>query len=224
MSEDPPQAVMFADLAGFTALTEAHGDHHAVDAAQRFLALAQGCLSDDARVVKTIGDAVMIVSIDVTLGLDIAMSLIRQIEHETQFPGVRVGMHVGPVVDVDGDVFGATVNVAARLTARAHVGQLVATSPFAELANGSDHLTVIAMGPTHLKHVAEPIELFAIEHVDRHGVSQVLDPVCRMYVDAEDAPGRLPWSGRNWSFCSLECASTFAVEPARYADLPTDPG
>lgn len=100
--------------------------------------------------------------------------------------------------------------------------------PFADLAHGSEHLTVLALGPTRLKHVAEPIELFAIEQVDHHGTTQVLDPVCRMYVDAEDSPGRFPWDGRNWSFCSLECASKFANDPARYAELPpertSDPG
>ena len=46
--------------------------------------------------------------------------------------------------------------------------------------------------------------------------AQVLDPVCRMFVDADSAPARLPWGGRGWHFCSFDCASTFSQDPERY--------
>ena len=54
--------ILFADLSGFTALTETHGDGDAADVVARLYELAQASLNDDARLVKTIGDAVMIVS------------------------------------------------------------------------------------------------------------------------------------------------------------------
>lgn len=108
------RAVLFADLAGFTALTEAHGDLGAADVAGRFAELARSVLLEDARVVKTIGDAVMVVASDARVGLEIAMRLLRSVDGEADFPGVRLGLHAGPVVERAGDVFGATVNVAAR--------------------------------------------------------------------------------------------------------------
>ena len=210
-------AVLFADLAGFTALTEAHGDGGAADIAGRFAELAASVLVGDARIVKTIGDAVMVVTSDGRGGLDTALRLLRAVDREADFPGVRVGLHVGPVVERGGDVFGATVNVAARLTEHAHVGQLLTTIDVADLVVGGDDATVTALDPTRLKNVGDPVEIFSVEDDFRRPRSQVLDPVCRMFVDADDAPARLPWGERIWLFCSFECARKFSEEPDRYA-------
>jgi class 3 adenylate cyclase/YHS domain-containing protein len=210
-------AVAFADLAGYTALTEAHGDLGAADVALRFFELATAHLIGDGRVVKTIGDAVMCVASDAHHGLEFGLALIRAVEQEPHFPGVRVGIHYGPVVERNGDVFGATVNVAARLTAHAHVGQLLTSDAVAQDLAHHTHLTTVALGPTWLKNVGEPIDVYA---VSEHGVTattQVLDPVCRMFVDADAAPARLPWGDRSWHFCSFDCAQAFSRDPQRYS-------
>jgi adenylate cyclase len=216
-AESDERAVLFADLAGFTALTEAHGDVGAADVAGRFAELATSVLAGDARVVKTIGDAVMIVARDPRVGLDTALGLLRALDGEAGFPGVRLGLHAGPVVERAGDVFGATVNVAARLTEHAHVGQLLTTGGIAALVVGTDEMTATALGATRFKNVGEPIEIYAIDDEFRRPTTQVLDPVCRMFVDADDAPARLPWRDRIWLFCSFECARTFSRDPDRYA-------
>jgi class 3 adenylate cyclase/YHS domain-containing protein len=212
-----PGAVVFADLAGYTALTEAHGDDGAADVAVRFFALAASELAGDARIVKTIGDAVMVVASEASHGLDTGLSLLRAVELEPQFPGVRVGLHYGPLVERNGDVFGATVNIAARLTAHAHVGQLLTSAAIATEVAHHPHLTTVALGATWLKNVGEPVEVYSISDHGGTPTSQVLDPVCRMYVDADAAPARLPWGSRAWHFCSFECAQTFSSDPSRYA-------
>ena len=125
------RAVAFADLAGYTALTEAHGDDDAADVAVRFFDLTASVLRATPRIVKTIGDAVMVVTSDANHGLEIGLALLRAVEREPHFPGVRIGVHYGPIVERSGDVFGATVNIAARLTAHAHVGQLLTSSAIA---------------------------------------------------------------------------------------------
>jgi adenylate cyclase len=209
-------AVVFADLAGYTALTEAHGDDGAADVALRFFELATARLSGDARIVKTIGDAVMVVTTDAHRGLEIGLALLRAVEVEPHFPGVRVGLHYGPVVERSGDVFGATVNVAARLTAHAHVGQLLTSAAIASQVAQHTHLTTVALGATWLKNVAEPIEVYSISDHGPTPTTQVLDPVCRMYVDADAAPARLPWDGRAWYFCSFDCAHAFSQDPSRH--------
>jgi class 3 adenylate cyclase/YHS domain-containing protein len=203
-------------LAGYTALTEAHGDDGAADVAMRFFDLAVSQLAGDARIVKTIGDAVMVVASEARHGLETGLALLRAVEAEPHFPGVRVGMHYGPLVERNGDVFGATVNVAARLTAHAHVGQLLTS---AAIANGIDehpHLTTVALGATWLKNVSEPIDVYSISEYGSAPATQVLDPVCRMYVDADAAPARLPWDGRAWHFCSFNCAQAFTEDPNRF--------
>lgn len=218
------RAVAFADLAGYTALTEAHGDDDAADVALRFFDLAAARLRADARIVKTIGDAVMVVTSDAHHALEVGLGLLRAVEREPHFPGVRVGVHYGPVVERSGDVFGATVNIAARLTAHAHVGQLIASNSIACLVVGHPHLTTTALGSTWLKNVGEPVEIYSIAEPGAAATSQVLDPVCRMFVDADAAPAHLPWDNRAWHFCSFECARTFTQDPGRYVDPPRSAG
>jgi class 3 adenylate cyclase/YHS domain-containing protein len=213
--DEPHRAVIFADLAGFTALTDAHGDVSAADVAQRFFDLATELLTGDARLVKTIGDAVMICTSDPRQGLQIGLDLLQAVEREPQFPGIRVGVHHGPVVERNDDIFGATVNVAARLTAHANVGQLLTSDTIASLLTELEHLSTIALGPTQLRNVAEPIEVYWVADHSRNATSQVLDPICRMFVDADTAPARLPWGDRIWHFCSFDCARAFALDPER---------
>lgn len=216
------RAVLFADLAGYTALTEAHGDGHAADVAGRFASVASAALAPGARVVKTIGDAVMIVAPDCRAGLETALRLLRAVDDEPTFPGVRGGLEVGPIVERGDDVCGATVNLAARLAGHAAVGKLVVSSGVADLVTADDKVTVTALGPTYLKNVGEPVELFSIEDDFRTPRTQVMDPVCRMFVDGDDAPARLPWGDRVWMFCSFECAQAFSGAPERYSAAGAD--
>ena len=207
----------FADLAGYTALTEAHGDQGGADVACRFFDLTQEVLRADARIVKTIGDAVMVVTSDPHDGLHLGLALLQAVELEPHFPGVRVGVHYGPVVERNGDVFGATVNVAARLTAHAHVGQLLTSAAIATLLEDHTHLTTTALGMTWLKNVGEPVEIYSVVEHGAAPKTQVMDPVCRMFVDADAAPARLPWADQVWHFCSFDCAKTFSEQPERHA-------
>jgi len=123
-------AVLFADVAGSTALYEVLGD-------ERAFALVESCLdvmgrastAARGRVVKTIGDAVMAVFPDVDAAT--SASIAMQAEVGRLGPpvgvrlGVRVGFHYGPVVEHDTDVFGDTVNLASRLCDLASRGQIV---------------------------------------------------------------------------------------------------
>jgi class 3 adenylate cyclase len=84
------RTVVFADLAGYTAVTDAHGDVSAADVAQRFFDMTESLLSGDARLVKTIGDAVMVVTSEPRQGLQIGLDLLRAVQREPQFPGVRI--------------------------------------------------------------------------------------------------------------------------------------
>jgi class 3 adenylate cyclase/YHS domain-containing protein len=214
---DDCRAVAFADLAGYTALTEAHGDVGAADVADRFTQITESVLIGDASIVKTIGDAVMIVTSRAHDGVRIGLDLLCAVEGESHFPGVRIGVHYGPIVERRGDIFGATVNVAARLTAHAHVGQLLTTEDVATSLPDDAGLEATALGPTWLKNVSNPVELYWIADHTAPPITQALDPVCRMFVDADRAPAKLPWAGQSWHFCSFDCAASFMASPGKYA-------
>jgi len=210
-------AILFADLAGFTALTEAHGDLDAAAAARRFMSLTKESLAPDAEIVKQIGDAVMVRATSGGSAVSTALRLLQAVEAEIRFPSVRIGIHEGTVVEDDGDLYGATVNIAARLAEHAPIGQALVTETLVEHAEAHDEAKARALGELRVKNVRSALAVFALELVSHSASIQVTDPVCRMLIDPDDAPGRLPWSDRIWFFCSWKCASAFHGDPEGYA-------
>jgi class 3 adenylate cyclase/YHS domain-containing protein len=206
---------LFADIAGYTALTEAHGDEQAADlVADFFDAVSEELPSWGARHVKTIGDALMLRIPDpahaVRLGLRITHDLLRG--HGA--PAVRVGLHHGPAIERDGDYFGAAVNLAARVAALAIGGEVLLTAHTAALAPTLEGILYQPRGRQTLRNIREPVELFAAlpQGQPGHG-SLPIDPVCQMAVDPEHAAGRLIFEETAYFFCTLTCAAEFATHP-----------
>jgi adenylate cyclase len=132
-------------------------------------------------------------------------------------PAVRVGLHYGGAVERDGDYFGATVNLAARVSGIATGGEVLVTAQTAALVPELEGVFYESRGRTALRNVREPVELFAAvrsgEEINGH---LPVDPVCRMSVDPDRAAGRLMHEGTAYFFCTLACAGEFAREPERY--------
>ncbi|MBV9836549.1 MAG: MerR family transcriptional regulator, partial [Solirubrobacterales bacterium] len=124
-------AIAFADLAGYTRLTEEEGEQTAVDAVERFVEAVEVTLPDEARVIKTIGDEVMIVGSDPTTLIDWAVGF-QRLQVERPLP--RIGIHYGVALYRDGDYFGRDVNIASRVAARSAGGEVLATRPVVEQA------------------------------------------------------------------------------------------
>ncbi len=207
-------------MAGYTALTEAHGDDDAANLAELFYTLVARALAPPARLVKTIGDAVLIVAPSAALGLSAALAIAESTEREPHFPDVRAGLHFGPIVERRGDVFGATVNVAARVASHARGGQILATAAAVRGLAGIAAARFTAQGPVRFKNVAEPVEVFLVER-DRplEGLGAI-DPVCRMRVDPARCIERLAPGGQRCYFCSAVCAESFARTPEAF--VPAD--
>ena len=167
--------------------------------------------------VKTIGDAVMLriphPAEAIRLGLWITHDAMR--EHGS--PAVRVGLHHGPAIERDGDYFGASVNLAARVSSAAAGGEVLVTGQTAALAPDLEGVIFESRGRKSLRNVSEPVDLFAVFRVGESLGSLPVDPVCRMAVDPERAPGQLTYDGTAYFFCSLTCAGTFAQNPERFA-------
>jgi adenylate cyclase len=137
MPEQSSGCVLFADVSGSTKLYETVGDataHEAIDLCVKlFSALTT---THGGRVVKTIGDEVMSIFPDAssagTAARDIQLSIHDMAPVDKVRLGVRIGLHYGPVVERDGDVFGDTVNLAARLTEMASRGQIITSTETVE--------------------------------------------------------------------------------------------
>jgi class 3 adenylate cyclase len=105
------QTFLFADLSGFTALTEAHGDEQAVDLVDGFCVAVRRLLAEhQAQEVKSIGDALMLRTADTAAAIRLRLCIVHDVGSRHGFPLVRVGMHTGPAVERGRDWFGATVN------------------------------------------------------------------------------------------------------------------
>ncbi|MDX6641652.1 MAG: adenylate cyclase, partial [Solirubrobacteraceae bacterium] len=149
-------AIAFADLAGYTRLTEEEGDEEAVEAVERFVEAVELTLPDNARIIKTIGDEVMVVGSDPAELTDWAVGF-QQLYDLRPLP--RIGIHYGETLYRDGDYYGREVNQAARVAARAAGGEVLVTRPVVEQAR-APHLEFERIGEVRLKGFTEPTELF----------------------------------------------------------------
>jgi adenylate cyclase len=219
VSRDAEAAFLFADIAGFTALTEAHGDEQAVELVEAFATAVQAELPRvDGKHVKTVGDALMLRVPDPADGVRLGLWITCDAMSGHQAPSVRVGVNYGSAVERGDDYFGATINVAARVSALAAGGEVLVTGHTAALAPDLEGVLYESRGRQALRNVAEPVEIFAVVCVDENADHLAIDPVCRMAVDPERAVGRLLVDEKTYHFCSLTCAAAFAQHPERYAE------
>lgn len=216
MSRDVELGILFADLAGYTALTEAHGDEDAANVAERFYLLARQSLRGPTRFVKPIGDAVMLAGPEPTRLLETLLRLNAAIDAEPDYPAMRAGLHVGPVVERDGDVFGATVNVASRVAAYSRSGQTLCTARFRDAPGDCPWVALAPLGPVRLRNVLDPVELFELSDAGAPISVYTVDPVCRMRVPAGVSAFHCKSGDRVVVFCSASCRDAFLAAPGRY--------
>ena len=148
-------AIAFADLAGYTQLTEQQGDAEAASTVERFVADVTHTLPDEARIVKTIGDEVMLVSSDPAALADWAVGF-QALASGPQRP--RIGIHAGEVLYRDGDYYGREVNLASRVAARAAAGEVLVTREIVDLAES--HQEFERIGEVKLKGFSDATELY----------------------------------------------------------------
>jgi len=150
-------AIAFADLAGYTRLTEEAGEEQALDVVERFVGDVQSTLPEEARIVKTIGDAVMVVSSDAGALTHWAVGF-QAVQFERPLP--RIGIHHGSVLYRDGDYYGRAVNLAARVGARAAGREVLVTREVVDY--GPSHLDFQRIGEVRLKGFADATELYLV--------------------------------------------------------------
>lgn len=149
-------AIAFADLAGYTRLTEELGDEEAVSTVERFLETVEHTLPEDARVIKTLGDEVMIVGSDAGALTEWAVGFAGVLA--PNIPAPRIGVHYGETLYRDGDYYGREVNLAARVVARAAGGEVLVTRAVVEHSPRGQEFGLI--GEVRLKGFSDSTEIF----------------------------------------------------------------
>jgi adenylate cyclase len=131
--EEKPVSVGFVDLAGFTKLSRQLSRLELAQLTETFELTASGVVADlGGRLVKTIGDEIMYVAFDASCAVEIALTLIERLRDIDDIPPVHAGVATGSVLLRLGDVYGSTVNIAARLTGLARPDTLLVDKATAE--------------------------------------------------------------------------------------------
>jgi adenylate cyclase len=148
----------FLDLVGYTRLTEEHGDQAAAELAEALAILVNRSSREHGGVpVKWLGDGVMVHFGEPARAVLAALGMVEQLP-EAGLPPAHVGVAAGPVVVQGGDYFGRTVNLAARIAARAGAGQVLVSQRVAESAPPQG-VRFVELGEQPLKGIARPVRL-----------------------------------------------------------------
>ena len=161
-------AVLFTDLVGFTEFNEVVGDAQAVTVLDAQTAYANAALRDqpDARIVKELGDGLMLWFADAGDAVAAAMDLMASIDAARKagsFPlAIRMGIHHGEAVERGTDIVGRTVNIGARIADLAGPGELLVSDVALDRCTTAEmHCSPI--GPVQVKGVSEPIWLQRVQ-------------------------------------------------------------
>jgi adenylate cyclase len=154
-----PPAICFVDLTGYTRMTEERGDEVAAGLATSLATLVEDTSRRQGGTpIRWLGDGGMFHFKDpgsaVLAGLDMVESA-----PAAGLPPMHIGIHTGPVIFQDGDVYGRTVNLASRIASYATAGQVVASEETVQRSSLGD-VRFEPLGGIPLKGVAEPTPLF----------------------------------------------------------------
>ncbi len=157
----------FADLVGFTRMGEEVPAEEVGRVAARLESLAAEVAEGPVRLVKTIGDAVMLICDDVGLLGLACLDLVEAVADEGEaFPQVRVGLAYGPAAHRGADWFGAPVNLASRMTSLARTGSVLAAPAVREAARRGPALRWSFAGERRVKGVSGPVKTHRLRRAE----------------------------------------------------------
>ncbi len=216
---DTDATVAFLDLARFTTLTDVHGDAAALAVLDQFTDAVDGALQGQARLVKTLGDGVLLTAPTPTDGIAVAVRIVTAFHDHDGLPEIAGGITHGPVAARGGDVLGRTVNLASRLSDAAPASSLWVTDRVARAAADAGH-RVEPLGPVELPGVLDPVEAYGLTPCGHDHHATVTDPVCGMRITPGPATPHLDLDdGRHW-FCAEQCRARFTPDPQQPDVVP----
>jgi adenylate cyclase len=159
-------SVGFADLVGFTALSQQLDQHELAAVVDRFESTAYDLVaSHGGRVVKMIGDEVMFEVGDPVAAVELALDLADAYHGDESISEVRVGVAWGPVLSREGDLFGPTVNLASRMVSIAYPGSVVVAPEVREACGDDERFAWKSLRTRYLKHIGR-VQLHAVRWAD----------------------------------------------------------
>src|SRR6266516_2182580 len=178
MRKRPLHTFLFADLVGYTTLTELHGDEAAADVAVRFgAAAARLAAKHGAQVLKVVGDAVLIRADRAADAVRLGLRLGEELSGAPSLPSIHAGAHTGYAIERDGDWYGAAVNLAARVAGAASGGELLVTEATVAAAGELRDVQLDCLGQRTFKNVTGATSVFSARLAPEPVVLQPLVPL-----------------------------------------------
>jgi adenylate cyclase len=206
-------AILMADLTGYTAMTDVHGGASAAKVVKKYMQIVDAALYGKTKLVQRIGDQVVMIAKDPNDLLETAKNLDSLTREEHHFLSIHAGLHFGKILIEDNNLFGSTINIAARIMNVACRGQILCSSAF------FDHLPASSkqfrsIGIHKLKNLISDIELFEIIH--QSGSEVYIDPVCHMQINNTNQSPSSKFKGSTFYFCSEHCQTLFLKASDRF--------
>lgn len=153
-------AIGSVDLSGFTKLTEEGGDEEGTRLASQLVVEAdRAAAAHESHIIKLLGDGVMLHGDDPGRLIETALELVESLP-VAGLPPAHAGVHAGPLIELDGDYFGRTVNVAARVADEESPGEVLVNESAVKGASGDMRLTEFPA--RELRSVREPIRIYRV--------------------------------------------------------------
>jgi adenylate cyclase len=153
--------ICFADLVGFTRAGELLAPDELGEIAGRLEEAADRTVQPPVRIVKTLGDGIMLVSPDLPPLVDTALSLVDSAEADARLPQLRAGIAYGPALSRAADWYGRPVNLASRVTDIARPGSVLTHHAVREAIRDGGFKWSYA-GPRRLRGIREPVRLYRV--------------------------------------------------------------
>jgi adenylate cyclase len=207
----------FVDIAGYTALTDTHGEFAAADLVEDFTRMIRSAVAPHGHVQELAGDNAFLVFPDPASAIDAISNLYRTVAGKWDFPALRTGLHHGPALYRSNRYFGSTINMAARTAGHAAGGQVLCTATVAESLARLEKpvFTIEPVGKVKFKNLPHEVELHAVILPDSN-LRGAIDPVCQMQVNKRTAAAHQAFEGRRYWFCSSACSDRFADAPSDF--------
>lgn len=163
MSTEHAGAIVFTDIVGFTELTELHGDDAAMELVDAQDRIVRGALPAGARVIKELGDGLLLWFDDAADAIRTSIVLQRRFDEHRTDPlplWVRMGVHWGTPRRRGDDIIGRDVNLASRIAGVAGAGEVLCSEAAVRAAGPVTGTTFAALGSVFVKGVADPVPLY----------------------------------------------------------------
>lgn len=209
-----------ADLTGYTAMTDVHGGASAAKMVSHYMQIVDAAMHGGTKVMQRIGDQVVMIAEDSIDLLKTAKKLNILTQEEHHFLSIHAGLHFGKILIENDNLFGSTINIAARIMNLASRGQIVCSANFiSQLPTDSQQLFG-SIGIHKLKNVMADIELFELLHTPTNVVH--IDPVCHMHIDSTRQSPSVDYQGVIYHFCGEHCKSLFLEKSDRFIGRTQD--